>query len=71
MRLSEVLVRELQNLGDLAAAGHVPWDCGTPDAAILAGGVESAARLFGGLCRQRPEDDGPGSLGFERGRCGW
>ena len=59
MRLTEVLCREIQNLGDLAAAGHVPWDSGTPDAATLqaacksardylAGYSDSALRMMGG-----------------------
>ena len=59
MRLTEVLCRELQNLGDLAAAGSVPWDSGTPDAATLqaacksardylAGYSDSARRMMGG-----------------------
>ena len=59
MTLCEVLAREIQNVGDLAAAGHVPWDSQTADAATLqaacksardylAGFSDSARRMMGG-----------------------
>jgi hypothetical protein len=48
MRLCEVLVREIQSLGDLAAAGHVPWDSGTPDAATLQAACKSARDYLAG-----------------------
>jgi hypothetical protein len=49
MRLCEVLVREIQSVGDLAAAGHVPWDSQTADAAVLQAACKSARDYLAGF----------------------
>ena len=45
LRLAETLIRECQNIADMADEGHIPWDAGVADQGILAQAARSAADL--------------------------
>ena len=48
LRLAETLIRECQNIADMADQGHIPWDAGVADQGILAQAARSAADYLRG-----------------------
>jgi hypothetical protein len=48
LRLAETLIRECQNIADMADQGHIPWDAGVADQGVLAQAARSAADYLRG-----------------------